>query len=383
MDVKYLRLQALLYLVVSIPAQAEMSGYVKSLWLETKTVIGDEQPASLGVNRWRLNWRDSFKGVNLLVSYDLEWRTGSYINTEQNQLYQSLTPEQYWTMNKRWHQRKNEQGEHGFYRAYMQVPLGALDIRLGRQQLNWSRTFLWSSFDRFNPQNPLQIETDERIGVDALQLIWNFDNGNTLEWVKLPAQSDNKARWGIRYRTRYQEVDIDLLRADFGEVDTLGLAAVGRWKNAGWGVEFTHNQQDANEMIESRNNSYVDFVFSIDYSFATETHLVTEFLYRGSGASSTVEYDWLALIAGQRTDLAKRYLGLSLRQGFQAIAALELTFLYNHDDHSSAWVPAVRYSPGNYQDLHFRIGIQLFQGKKDTEFGRQNTTGFVEAQWFY
>lgn len=367
--------------VISVPGHTEITGYLKSIWLDTNTSIGDKESINLGVNRWRVTLREQIEQAQLWLSYDIEWRSGSYLETSQYALQQSLMSEPYWDLQSRWHRRSSEEGYHGLYRAYLKMPVGPIDIRVGRQQLNWSQTYLWSSFDRFNPYNPLQIEPDERQGVDAAQLIWNLPGGDNLELVSVGAHEARKESHGIRYRSHVSNVDIDYLIADFGITRSIGVAAAGQWLDAGWRFEATNNR--LKNSSETQRERYNDIVFSIDYTFPYEWTVIGELLYRGNGADTTKDYDWLGVIATERINLAKHYVGLLVRKGFEPIAGVDVAWLYNLDDHSSAWIPSMRYSPGQFENIHIRAGIQFFEGGDLDEFGRPENIVFTELQWFY
>ncbi|WP_020405232.1 hypothetical protein [Hahella ganghwensis] len=372
-------------ILAPMPLRAEISGYIKSLWLSTETVIGERSRESYGLQRLRTTWRDTLNDFHVYLSYDLEWLSGGYLGTDQYELQQALQESPYWHLQRTWHERKDEEGRHGMYRGYLQYPIGAMDIRFGRQQLNWSRTFLWSSFDRFNPYNPLQIEPDERQGIDALQLIYNFERGDSLELVAVPRHENREDAGGLRYRTSYEYTDIDLLIADYGEVTTAGVAMAGQWQDAGWKFETTHNsvQGESDSATYQGKKEYQDLVISLNYTLPSNTTFIGEVLYRGNGSQDSVKYDVSGYLAGNRTDLATRYLGLSVRHGFEPFANVSATVLFNVDDQSYAVGPMGSYAPGHMEDLYLRAGLHLFHGSTNSEFGSQGRLFFGEVQWFF
>jgi hypothetical protein len=361
-------------------AKAEFSGYIKSLWFETETVVGQSKAVSQGLNRWRLTWREQVHSAQLSLSYDLQWQTGSYLATQQYAQQQALAPKPWWDLQSSWHTKRKESGYHGLYRAFIQIPVGPLDVRIGRQQLNWSQTYLWSSFDRFNPYHPLQLEPDERQGVDGIELVWHQANGNSIEVAAVGARDAAQSSHGIRYRSHWNGIDIDYLLARFAQTTALGIAAAGQWSAAGWRFEATVNR--TKDSLVAVGN-YQDLIFSVDYTFDGEFTAIGEILYRGDGAEMPSEYDWLALLVGKRTNLARRYVGLRLNKSFAPITTAELTWLRNLDDHSNAFSAAVGYNPGQFDDLHLRVGIHLFDGSHSAEFGRPANVLFAELQWFY
>ena len=365
--------------------RAEISGYLKSLWLTTDMIVGESTSVGLATNRARFTWRESDEDLQFLMSYDLEWQLGTYLESTQYALQRALAVDPYWKLQGSWQRNGKEIINHGVYRAFVTLPVGQTDIRFGRQQLNWSRTFLWSSFDRFNPYNPLQVEPEERLGVDALQLVHNFDDGSSAELVTVGHVRDTtneEASWGIRYRGNVMATDVDLMIAQFGGTKSLGVAAAGQLGNAGWRMEITRNWPDSTNMPGIQGN-YEDLVLSVNYSFASGTTLIAEALYRGDGADNPQQYDFTDYLASRRTDLARRYLGLVLRRDPQPITGYDLAMLYNADDDSLALVPSLTYSPGRYENLGFRAGLQLFGGPKGSEYGSLEPLGFIELKWFF
>jgi hypothetical protein len=361
-------------------ARAEWSGYAKSLWLGTETEVGQSEPVHLGINRVRLTWRDKLAGVRVEASYDLDARFGSYVNTDQYRLQRSLMPEPYLGLQRRSQRGARTEVYHGFYRIYAQTALGPADVRVGRQQLNWSRTLLWSSFDRFNPYSPLQLEPEERVGVDALQLVWNFSNDRNLEWAWLPAHDQTPRMQGLRYRDHWGRSDWDFMLAEFGTVQSIGLAGAGQWGSAGWRFEVTHNRETR---MDDTSVTYQDLVLGVDHAITEKASLVAELLYRGGGASRPEDYDWSGYLSGRRSDLARRYAGMIARYRISPLIRLDLTVLANLDDGSLAWMPLLELSPGRFENMNLRVGVQTFTGASDTEFGRQKMLAFAEIKWFF
>ena len=77
----------------------------------------------------------------------------------------------YWTLQDEFYESGDLVARHQLYRGTVQwrSPMG--DFRLGRQQVNWSTALIWNPMDILNPVSPLQLEPDERVGVDAL--LWD------------------------------------------------------------------------------------------------------------------------------------------------------------------------------------------------------------------
>ncbi len=57
---------------------------------------------------------------------------------------------------------------------------GSTTLTAGRQRIGWGTARFWSPMDMFNPISPLQIESEERQGVDAA--LAAFRSAGGLRW---------------------------------------------------------------------------------------------------------------------------------------------------------------------------------------------------------
>lgn len=357
-------------------SQAEVSGYLKSVWLDSETLVGEPTDYTLGLHRFRLNLQAPIKATRLELSYDQEIRTGDYLDTDQYPLQSAGENKRYWALQKTWHQDEHWEARHGLYRGTLTFPLGAIETRIGRQQINWARGFLWSSLDRFNPYDPLQLEPDERKGVDAAQFRLPIGALQSLDIVAVGGHRANEQAFGLNWKKHWGAMDVDWVAADYGNVEAGGLGAAGQWRSIGFRLEATRNRDDDKAYFN-------DLILSGDYTFVTQTTLIVEGLYRGSGASDPAQYDWLGLLMNTRNTLARRYVGVMLKQGFEPLANVDMVLIRNLDDHSVAANPTLRFSHPAWENTYFRVGAQRFFGEKNSEYGRLKTLVFAEIQWFY
>ena len=367
-------------ITLSFDSNGALSGYVKSLNLNSKTILIDPDYVEASINRVRTTYRDRFNNTNLWISYDVEYRTGSYFDNYQNELMTQLAPDTYWELERTWRYNDNERF-HGLYRAYIKHSVNNSDLRVGRQQINWSKSFLWSSVDRFNAYNPLQLEPEERRGVDAFQWIVNRGNGDMLEGVYVFGHDSNQKAGGLRYRTHLKNTDFEYVLADFGDVYAVGITSAGQLIDAGWRLEITENKHNNPTTIQKKR--FKDIVASLDYTFPGQLTLILEALYRGDGATTSSRYQWQELFALKRVNLAKHYAGLTLRKGFGPIFSSDLVYLENLDDQSNVLMPTLSYSLPEFEDVSLKIGGQLFSGESNTEYGSFNDLVYGEIQWFF
>lgn len=385
----------LLLLLLMEPAygseKGQFSGYLKSLWISAKTALGPEEDYWLAINRWRFEYQQRFGRANIEIHYNHELRLGDYLDTFQYQLQRDLPPKPYWHIQTRYRREAELEARHGFYRATLTVPLGPMEARLGRQQINWARTFLWSSFDRFNPYDPLQLEPDERQGVDGILLRWPIDTLQTLEIAWAGQHTSDNSAYGIRWQQHWGQTDWDFLLSRFGDTEAVGVSFGSQWHGVGLQAEYTFNNIKHHSLTNNplainglnRRDHYNDLVLSGNYSFSTQTTVTFEGLYRGIGAENPRTYDRIRQLTQQQTTLARHYWGLIIQQVYSPLTQINFTALYNADDHSSALLPEIIHSPGGNEDLALRIGGQWYLGSSQSEYGPWEPLLFAEIKWYY
>ncbi len=87
-------------------------------------------------------------------------------------------------------------------------------------------------------------------------------------------------------------------------------------------------------------------------------------------------------LAGSRVvSLARHQTGLLLGYDLTPELRGELAALYDWNGRSAAVVPGLRFSPGGH--LEISIGVQLFTGRRLSQFGSGHTLAFATAEWFF
>ncbi len=66
-------------------------------------------------------------------------------------------------------------------RAYIDFTAGSLQIRAGRQRINWSQALIWNPNDIFNTYSFFDFDYAERPGSDALRLTWSTGPASAVE----------------------------------------------------------------------------------------------------------------------------------------------------------------------------------------------------------
>ncbi len=126
------------------------------------------------------------------------------------------------------------------YRGYVSLHNGSATLTAGRQRIGWGTARFWSPMDMFNPISPLQVESEERQGVDAALLA--FSSPGALRWnvVYAPQDGFRRSTSALRLSRTIHNYDFDVVAARFGQDWTTGLDFAGQLRGAGLRGELTY-----------------------------------------------------------------------------------------------------------------------------------------------
>lgn len=113
-------------------------------------------------------------------------------------------------------------------RAYIDFIAGRLQVRAGRQRINWSQALVWNPNDIFNTYSYFDFDYVERPGSDALRLTYSTSPSSAAEAV-VKLNSENEVTAAALYRFSILNTDIQFLA---GETDEELLTAGMGWSGA-------------------------------------------------------------------------------------------------------------------------------------------------------
>ncbi len=359
----------------------ELSGYYKNLAVQGRTFIGKDDDYFLDVNRLRVELNADYKRLHLNLQYDNEGLLGSYLDSFQYQQLSQQPSLQYWTLEKRYINGDDLQASHKLYRGYLAWQGEKLDVRLGRQQINWSTALIWNPMDRFNPLNPIQLERDERLGVDALNMDYSLGDTSTLSMAYAPAHQVDQRRYAARLRTNLFAIDASLMAGSFADVQKVGLGLAGQ---LGWvGLRSEWVVSRAARTNSSSKDVYTEVVISADYTSESGIGFLLEAYFNGEGQTDKNRYDFNRLIKGDVLGVARHYIGGQLSKEWSPIFSTSLYAIQNLDDGSRYYYPSLNFIVPQFEDLYVKAGAQLFDGAKGTEYAFIKPLYFIEVKRYF
>ena len=370
----------LLVIAISLPravfAQADfqLKGYFKSLFAQSRTVLGPKVDYTVDINRLRLELRGTpVSWLDYELQYDNEALLGSYLRTDQFRQLQAQPSIGYWDLDDEYLSRHSLHMRQRIYRAILGATVGRTRLSLGRQRIAWGSGRLWNPTDLLNPYNPTQLEFQERVGVDAAQLEQSFGALSRVSAVYAPQDREPASR-AVRFSANMSQTDVAVMIGKFRGWDVIGGEFSGKLRGAGIHGEAARTRPD-------EHRAFTRAVVGLDYAFVNTLTIGAELYWNGQGASDPKDYDFTALLAGRVQNVARRYAGGQARYEITPLLRTQNVLIWNFDDNSRFFAPSLIYSLK--QNLDISAGMQLFAGPVASEYGQFENVYYASVQWFF
>jgi hypothetical protein len=353
----------------------EFAGYNKTLIIGSHTLEPEDEGYGLWLNRTRIKLTyDLPPHLEVHLENDTELRFGSYLKTGEFKRRKQVPRRQYWDLQSTIKDENGYNITNDFFRAYVKWSQSETDVVLGRQRIPLGTGRIWSTLDKLNPINPLQIERDEYVGVDALMVEQKLGALSKLAAIYAPDPLREDDRFVFQYRTNWEGTDIDVILGRYWTDNLVGVDFATQIGDMGFHGEAAFTDP-------GEGDSYGSMVLGVDYAFPNTFNISVEGYY-----SSQKESDRLKQFQDNPLRLFvepfdTRYLGLNINYEFTPLIKGNLYYLNNVKDGSSFISPFVTYSVTD--NLTLQVGAQLFTGSDNSDYGRFKPVYYGQVQWFF
>jgi hypothetical protein len=178
-------------------------------------------------------------------------------------------------------------------RLWFQYTNKRLEIKAGRQRINWGQTFVWNPNDLFNSYNFFDFDYPERPGADAIRLQYYTSSVSSLD-IAMKIDSSGDISGAGLYRFNKWNTDFQLLGGIVNqtnpkrELDTIvridhdlvgglgfsgGISSLSLRGELSYFYSLKENADSTNLLLLS---------IATDYSFSNQLYLMFEFLYNNN-----------------------------------------------------------------------------------------------------
>jgi hypothetical protein len=358
----------------SIPP-LRFTGYYKFLGIRSQTPDDAQDRYNLGLNRLRLKLTYSpFPWVRLHAENDTELRVGSYIDKAEFRRQETAPPVQYWKAQSNLSEGNNYYLTNNFFRGYVKFLLEGTDVTVGRQRIPLGAGRNWSTLDMLNPVNPLQVEREEYVGVDAALVEQKIGALSKLMWVYAPDPARKSSRWIVRYRANYEATDWALTYGKYWDDRIAGVDVVSQLGDAGLRGEWTYARPQVGP-------SYQKALLGFDYGFVNTLTLSMELYYSGQSMEERLAAFARNPQLARVESFGDRNGGLTVNYEITPLLEAVAYVLLNLKDHSRFVSPALSYSLS--ENLSVSGGAQFFSGNAGSEYGSGKDLYYMQLERFF
>jgi hypothetical protein len=167
-------------------------------------------------------------------------------------------------------------------RFYVDYKVKRVNIRAGRQRINWGISTIWNPNDLFNTYNFLDFDYEERPGSDAVKLSVDITSFSGVEFAYSPGNNTIEKVIAGKYFFNTRGYDIQLLSGILGNRFTAGAGWAGSIGDAGFKGEAQFFTKTSSEKFQ------MNVTMESDYIFENGWYINGGFLFNNNGLESKI-----------------------------------------------------------------------------------------------
>jgi hypothetical protein len=357
------------------PVKDVISGYYKILTAFTKAT-STEEGIYYALQRLRLEFRPKLtKNIEANFTYDHELLLNDFSGTSDFNLIRQKNQRNlsWWDTDKNISDTDHIYERHLLHRAYLKFESPHSRVIFGKQLIDWGRMRFYSPLDLFNQPLPSDIESDERIGFDALNIELFSENFSGINILYGPARNKDKDSYGLRFYKKIGTYDTFLLAAKHEKEKVAGIGFDGYIKDAGLRGEFSY--------AKAGKEKYPRFSVGADYSFFSKATVILEYFYNGAANGDFSAFTNSIIEQRRRLSIKKHLLSSMLTYIITPLLKFKWLSIYDIAGKSALVNPELRYNIK--EDLDIAAGSQLFIESNGSEFQDSNNLYYVELKLFF
>ncbi len=354
----------------------EINGSYKNLWTTTQSRTSQENFYA-DLNRLRLEFKQQMDPWSFYLTLDNDAIINDFANTADFELIRSKTQEKLTSadLDKVSVDNDHLYLKHSIHRAYVKYYQEKFQATIGKQSIDWGKMRFYSPLDVFNTLSPIDLDKDNRLGIDALNFNFSPEAFSGMNMVLAPGENYEKTSLGLNLTKKVSTYDLALIFASIKKDEVLGLSFDGYLKDMGLRGEISQTRQDSHK-------DFLRISLGADYNFTDKIYALLEHFFNGGHddndlSALTTSYRALQKILSLKKHLTSFFLKITLTPLIQ----LNHSVIYDWDGKSTVYNPEMRYNIITNVDL--AVGVQLFFGGDNSEFGDYEHLYYAELKWFF
>ena len=265
-------------------------------------------------------------------------------------------------------------------RIYAELYLGNVEVKIGRQRINWGITKFWNPNDLFNTYNFIDFDYEERPGSDAVLIQYNTGVVSSISVVSQYFDRWEQSVFGGLWKFNVRSFDMQILAAKAKSDLVLGAGLSGVIKAVSIEAEISY----FHPIISKPNTTpTTSFVVGADYIFSNSVFWSTGYLFTQSGQTSGgLESLLLFDISARQLYPFRHALFTSFSFPVNPLLNVNTTWVYSPaSTHPVFHTATITYSLSQNWDLS--MVTQLFMQYESKSFSVPITGAFLLVKYNY
>jgi hypothetical protein len=355
----------------------ELKGYIKNLEsLSFDKNFNNNISNNLLHNRLNIKWKPTEK-ITAAVEFRNRLFWGEEIRATPDFAKQLRNANEKVNIQKAWIQNQSLVLHTNIERLYFEYREETLNVRIGRQRINWGISTTWNPNDIFNAYNFLDFDYEERPGVDGgkFQYIFNNSFNTEIAYAHTGRKDGNVA--ALKYNLNKWGYDMQLITGWYNEHITLGGGWAGSIKDAGFKGEAQYFFKDK----DSRD--HFNLSMEADYMFKKGWYLNAGLLFNNQGLYQPVS-NWNNInlkLSPENLMPTKWNFIITTAKEITPLLSANLSILYAPGTNLVIFLPSCKYNLAANLDVD--LIWQSFFAELNKKFEAVNHRGFLRMKWSF
>ncbi len=266
-------------------------------------------------------------------------------------------------------------------RLYIDYVIDNFQLTLGKQRINWGKTFAWNPNDIFNAYSFFDFDYVEKPGSDALRAQFYTGMASAVEFA-IKINPDNKLTTALMYRFNQFNYDFQVLGGIVNEQDyILGGAWSGDIKSISFRGEFSYLKP---KMNFADTSGILISSLSLGYIFPNNLSVQLEGLYNQNAKNIKINsfQDFYGMDMSVKTLSFTEYsIFGQFSYPITPLINTSLSCMYYPEIDGFFLGPTLAYSLSDNMD--FSIVSQIFRGEMTPDLIETYVLGFIRLKWSY
>jgi hypothetical protein len=355
----------------------ELRGYVKNLQsLSFDKNFNELIAGDLIHNRLNVKWRPSSQ-ITAVAEFRNRLFWGEEIRLRPGFASLLKNPNEELDLQKVWIETNSLVLHTNTERLFFDFGANEVNVRVGRQRINWGMTNTWNPNDIFNSYNFLDFDYEERPGVDGGKLRYVFDNSGNAEIAYAGGGKNKGGVAALKYAMNKWHYDMQLIAGWYNDRLTLGAGWAGNIKDAGFKGEaqYYFGKRDSTDRLNISVEG--DYVFKNGWYMSVAMLFNNRGLHKPEGSWDSINLE----LSAENLMPTKWNMIITAVKELTPLFSLNASGMYAPGTNLLILFPSLQYSLAASLDVS--LVWQSFFAQLGNNFEAFNHRGFLRAKWSF